>query len=368
MERDSEIVNNFNSDEEQLQEENEENMLEYNENEFQFENIYKKLIDIHLLQKEFQCEKCGKIMVMVNDNSTTDKKIFRCRGNNPKHDSKINIRKNSIYEGFQIPLFILYYLTLECFPFNKGVNKSLIEIDEICKKINKPSTTNKAIIKLFQFLREKIRIKYHEEWKKRPLGMEPSTNGVARVEIDESKIIGNQNKILWMFGMIDRADKEARIFCVMDNRTKENLLPIIKENIYTSNESENEENEDLDENINLDISLKTRIYSDCYSVYQTNDFKDMGYILHRVNHSVWFGQGLFHTNSIEGLWSQIKRLSNNFSGLTINQLENMENNGTNIKNYLDGWICYALFLRMIEKRKLSKLNTKNYLIDFLKIY
>ena len=94
----------------------------------------------------------------------------------------------------------------------------------------------------------------------------------------------------------------------------------------------------------------------------------MGYILHRVNHSVWFGQGLFHTNSIEGLWSQIKRLSNNFSGLTINQLENMENHGTNIKNYLDGWICYSLFLRMIEKRKLSTLHKKNYLIDFLKIY
>ena len=91
----------------------------------------------------------------------------------------------------------------------------------------------------------------------------------------------------------------------------------------------------------------------------------MGYILHRVNHSVWFGQGLFHANSIEG--SQIKRLSNNFSGLTINQLENLENNGTNIKSYLDRWMCYALFLRMIQKKKLSKLNAQNYLIDFLKI-
>ena len=42
-----------------------------------------------------------------------------------------------------------------------------------------------------------------------------------------------------MFGMIDRADKEARVFCVMNNRKKENLLPIIKENIYTYNENEN---------------------------------------------------------------------------------------------------------------------------------
>ena len=96
--------------------------------------------------------------------------------------------------------------------------------------------------------------------------------------------------------------------------------------------------------------------------------KIWGYILHRANHSVWFGQGLFHTNSIEELWSQIKRLSNNFSGLTINQLENMENNGTNIKNYLYSWIYYALFLRMIEKKKLSKINTQNYLINILKIY
>ena len=54
-----------------------------------------------------------------------------------------------------------------------------------------------------------------------------------------------------------------------------------------------------------------------------------------------------------------KEMPNNFSGLTINQLENMENNVKNIKNYLDGWICYALFLRMIEKRKLSKLNMQN---------
>ena len=79
----------------------------------------------------------------------------------------------------------------------------------------------------------------------------------------------------------------------------------------------------------------------------------MGYILHRVNHSVWFGQGLFHTNTIEGLWSQIKRLSNNFSGLTLNMIENMENRGINIKNYLDGYICYALFLRNVEKKKIE---------------
>ena len=81
--------------------------------------------------------------------------------------------------------------------------------------------------------------------------MEPSTNGVPRVEIDESEIIGNQNKILWRFAMIDRADKEARVFCVMNYTTKQNILPIIKENIYTYNE--NEEDEDSEENISEEI-------------------------------------------------------------------------------------------------------------------
>ena len=68
----------------------------------------------------------------------------------------------------------------------------------------------------------------------------------------------------------------------------------------------------------------------------------------------------------KGLWFQIKRLTNNFSGLTISMIENMENRGIDVKNYLDGWICYALFLRNVEKRKLSRLNTQNYLIDILK--
>ena len=36
MESNSEIVNNFDSDQEEHHEENEENILEYNQNEFQF--------------------------------------------------------------------------------------------------------------------------------------------------------------------------------------------------------------------------------------------------------------------------------------------------------------------------------------------
>ena len=50
-----EIVNNFSSDEEGNNEGNNENMLDYNTGEFEFENIYNKLLQMHILKKGFKC-------------------------------------------------------------------------------------------------------------------------------------------------------------------------------------------------------------------------------------------------------------------------------------------------------------------------
>ena len=47
-----------------------------------------------------------------------------------------------------------------------------------------------------------------------------------------------------MFGIVERSTKEARIFCVSNNRTKENLLPLVKNNIITAEEEDNN-NKDL---------------------------------------------------------------------------------------------------------------------------
>ena len=227
---------------------------------------------------------------------------------------------------------------------------------KLSAQINQISTTSNTINKIFQNLRNKIRINMHNEWKEKLLGLEPSDNGVARVEIDESKIIGNYEKTIWMFGMIDRADKNARIYCVLDDRSQENLMSYVRNNVYTVNDG-----------LDRELSLNTRIYSDCFASYQLSVFEEEGYKLHRVNHSIWFGSGLFNTKSIEGLWSQIKRLTKDFSGLTVNMLSKLENKGINIKDYFDSWICYGLYLRNIEKLKLSSLNTKKYLSSLLKI-
>lgn len=50
------------------------------------------------------------------------------------------------------------------------------------------------------------------------MGIEPIENGKSRNEIDESKIIDNQQTVLWVFGLIDWADKQTRIFYVMNDR------------------------------------------------------------------------------------------------------------------------------------------------------
>ena len=55
-------------------------------------------------------------------------------------------------------------------------------------------------------------VSLHKYWEKNKLGKEPSDGGVSRIEIDENKIVGNQNKVFLMIGIIDRFDKESRIF------------------------------------------------------------------------------------------------------------------------------------------------------------
>ena len=113
--------------------------------------------------------------------------------------------------------------------------------------------------------------------------------------------------------------------------------------------------------------MKTRVYSDCYAVYRESDFTARWFLLHRVNHSVWFGFGLFHTNTVEGLWSCLKRLSNHFSGITFDTLDKLEKEGKNSSDYIDDWICYFLFLRDINRSNLDDVKALKFLSKILEI-
>ena len=106
--------------------------------------------------------------------------------------------------------------------------KSTIHVKEFCKALKIPNASNKVIIKLYRILRGKIKRSFHSNWTHNLLALEPTEDGHPSIEIDESSIIGNCNSVIWAFGIIDRSDKQARLFCVMNDRTKQNILPLIK--------------------------------------------------------------------------------------------------------------------------------------------
>ena len=117
----------------------------------------------------------------------------------------------------------------------------------------------------------------HKMWNQKKMGLEPTDRGKSYCEIDESKIFNYNNETRWMFGIYDRGTKERRIFFVDNNRTKETILPLIKNNIFTSYQSI-DNNKDPNDDI-----YPTRIFSDCFQTYQTKDFNELGFKLYKVN-------------------------------------------------------------------------------------
>lgn len=55
------------------------------------------------------------------------------------------------------------------------------------------------------------------------------------IEIDESKLIGNSNKVYYIFGVV-YSHKNARLFYILNNKNKETLIPLIQKNVYTVND------------------------------------------------------------------------------------------------------------------------------------
>ena len=70
-------------------------------NYFQNKNIFKKIV---------VCPKCGQQCKMVKDNQKLDKFVWRCRSRNPIHDTKVNLRINSVFEESRYSIQIIYFL------------------------------------------------------------------------------------------------------------------------------------------------------------------------------------------------------------------------------------------------------------------
>ena len=145
------------------------------------------------------------------------------------------------------------------FLINSSTKKTEIEVKAFYDNLLLEKSSQNNIAKLYNVLRRAIKIKMHKDWSKNYLGIELSEGGVPRIEIDESKILGNENRIYWMFGMICRASKKCRIYCVLNNRTRDTLLPILKANVTTINELNEYENDEEIKKYSLCIRFLLRL-------------------------------------------------------------------------------------------------------------
>jgi transposase-like protein len=109
------------------------------------------------------------------------------------------------------------------------------------------------------------------------------------VEIDESKFgkrkyRGHHVEGAWVFGARERGNGKCCFFVVVDDRSKDSLIPLIQSRILPG----------------------SKIYSDCWSSYAC--LSSLGYEHYTVNHSENFKDPVTgaHTNSIEGTWQKIK--------------------------------------------------------------
>ena len=89
-------------------------------NFFQNKNILKKQV-IH--------PKCNQLCELVKDSQKIDNYIWRCRCRNPSHDTKINIRINSVLEDCRYSLQQIYFLLFYCF-----IEKKVLMLQ--CEKAN----------------------------------------------------------------------------------------------------------------------------------------------------------------------------------------------------------------------------------------
>ena len=223
-------------------------------------------------------------MVLRDDNSD-DSYNWECPVNQCR--KRRSIRAGSFFEDSKIPLSHWLYIIF------------LWSIDESNKKVSLLAGFSlRTVITALQRLRDICSLKIlHGNVK---LGGRGKT-----VEIDES-MFGHKRKYnrgrisrgTWVFGMVERGTGRALAFRV-PNRTRQTLVAGLVQQF---------------------VKPGTTIISDKFSPYF--NLNSLGYIHIMVNHSENFVDPFTgaHSNTIEGVWSQIKRKLKAMSGTLKSKL------------------------------------------------
>lgn len=232
-------------------------------------DIIRWIQDLGLIAKNYTCPKCNKDMVL-REFANTDNHIWRCT----KCKVTRSIRKGSWFEGSHLKLMDVMILTY-MWVWRYNQNKVMHEL-----KIRSEHTVTDWLNFCRKICTEIVQLQTEQ------IG---GPNAV--VEIDESKFgkrkynRGRRVEGKWVMGGVER-DSNRCFLQVVEDRSAETLVPLIERFIAPG----------------------STIISDCWRAYER--LGERGYNHLTVNHSVTFKdpETGAHTNTIEGLWSQVKRM------------------------------------------------------------
>ena len=262
------------------------------------QNAIRELMSRGLLPVHMRCE-CGQIMHEINWDCS-DGSIFRCQ--KKACGKKRSIRHGSFFAKSKLPIVqqvLLMHL------FAKRYPEQLI-LDEY-------EFSSATLVDWFRYFREVCVFKL-EEMDDEIIGRD----GVI-VEIDESVIVkrkydrGRVLRTQWMFGAVERRGSGfGRCFVVLvENRSEETLLDIICRKIHPG----------------------SRIISDGWRAYRK--LTELGFSHDVIIHEREFvseQDPSIHTQSIESLWSALKRF--------------LRQHGTNRSAHNWEYICEFIYRRL----------------------
>jgi len=147
-----------------------------------------------------------------------------------------------------------------------------------------------------------------EEETERSKDEHPLVMNSPAVEIDESlftHLVPDANcpensvyaRQCWILGIYDRATKDVRMIALGSDRSIATIQPLVRKYVHTQ------------------AANPTRVYTDKALFYSF--LNEDGYRHFQLNHTRGFGKGVWTTNHIESMWSQLKRIGRFDSGLSF---------------------------------------------------
>ena len=114
------------------------NVHQYKKENYKIKDIINQLMKLNILRNSLQCPKYNTLMNLTDNVNYKDTCLCRCvKKGNVKHDIKINIRNNSIFENIiKTDNHSQYFISSENYILNISINTVYRNFKEFSKDIS----------------------------------------------------------------------------------------------------------------------------------------------------------------------------------------------------------------------------------------